>query len=406
MTKILVIEDEPTVRANLVDLLEAENFETIAAENGKIGIEKAIAYTPDLILCDMMIPEMDGYGVLTTLREEPKTSVIPLIFLTAKASKSDIRQGMDLGADDYLTKPFTRAELLSAIFGRLERQASLKKYLHSTSESSASSSEINIIKNCLLKTLDSENFHEFQVHYQPIVDIETGKIIAAESLVRWHSPELGLVSPTELIPLAESTGLIIPISEWILNAAFQQLKTWVDKGFSDLRLSVNVSVNQLNQPDFCENIIALLDTYHLAPQNLELEVSENSIIRNFKTSVHTINQLKQQGIKIAVDDFGLGDSSLMLLHQMPVDILKIFRYFIHKVSQDTQKAAITKSMIQMARSLDLYVVAKSVENEEELDFLQTHGCNAIQGFLFSQAVVASEFEEQLMTDRRLATPIS
>lgn len=406
MTKILVIEDEPTVRANLVDLLEAENFETIQAENGKVGIEKAIAEIPDLILCDMMMPEMDGYGVLTTLREEPTTAVIPLIFLTAKASKSDIRQGMDLGADDYLTKPFTRAELFSAIFGRLERQANLKKYLQKSTENNITASEINIIKNCLLKTLEEERFSEFQLNYQPIVDIETGKIVAAESLVRWHNPELGLVSPTELIPLAESTGLINPLGEWILTAACQQLKQWVDLGFSDLRLSVNISSYQFNQPDFCDRILEILGANNLSPNCLELELTESCVVHNFKNSTHTIKQLNEYGIRVAIDDFGLGDSSLMLLHQLPVNTLKIFRYFIHKVTEDQQKAAITKSMLQMARNLDLYVIAKSVESEDEVDFLQKYGCNAIQGFLFSQAVTADEFEEQLITDRRLSMPVS
>ena len=129
MIKILVIEDEEAVRENLIDLLEAEDFEIVAAANGRIGINLALSEVPDLILCDMMMPEIDGYGVLSALRQDPLTATIPFIFLTAKSAKADFRQGMDMGADDYLTKPFTRAELLSAIMNRLERQATLKKYL-------------------------------------------------------------------------------------------------------------------------------------------------------------------------------------------------------------------------------------------------------------------------------------
>ncbi len=128
MPKVLIIEDEEAVRENILDLLEAEDFETIAAANGRIGIHLAISEIPDLILCDMMMPEIDGYGVLTALRQDPSTATIPFIFLTAKSAKSDFRQGMDMGADDYITKPFTRAELLSAIMNRLEKYATLKRY--------------------------------------------------------------------------------------------------------------------------------------------------------------------------------------------------------------------------------------------------------------------------------------
>lgn len=195
------------MRENILDLLEAEDFNTIAAANGRIGVQLAFSEVPDLILCDLMMPEIDGYGVLTALREEPVTAIIPFIFLTARSARTDFRQGMEMGADDYITKPFTRAELLSAIASRLAKQVILTK--HVGTNEIKTSPEVQMIETCLRRTLERREFRQFQVYYQPIVNINSGKIIAAESLLRWQSPELGMVSPTELIPVAESTGLII-----------------------------------------------------------------------------------------------------------------------------------------------------------------------------------------------------
>ncbi|MBA3923974.1 MAG: response regulator, partial [Nostocaceae cyanobacterium] len=168
MKKILVIEDETILRENIVALLEAEDFEVIAAENGLIGLKIAISELPDVILCDMMMPELDGYGVLTMLRQEPTTTTTPFIFLTARSTKSDFRQGMELGADDYLTKPFTRAELLKAIAIRLTKQATFKKHLSvETPEVTPREQAITI---GLRQALQNQ---EFEIHYQPQVDLQT-----------------------------------------------------------------------------------------------------------------------------------------------------------------------------------------------------------------------------------------
>ena len=201
MTKILVIEDEVSVRENILDLLEAESFETLAAANGKIGIDLAVSEVPDLILCDLMMPNIDGYEVLKKLNLQANTATIPFIFLTARTAKSDVRQGMDLGADDYLTKPFSRSELLNAIMSRLEKQTEDIKYLSKSNQNFARFvPELQILKSSLLRTLAKRKLREFQVHYQPIVETSSGSILGAESLVRWHSSELGLISPAELIP--------------------------------------------------------------------------------------------------------------------------------------------------------------------------------------------------------------
>jgi EAL domain-containing protein (putative c-di-GMP-specific phosphodiesterase class I)/DNA-binding NarL/FixJ family response regulator len=401
MPKILIIEDEEAVRENILDLLEAEDFETLAAANGRIGVHLAICEVPDLILCDLMMPEIDGYGVLTALRQDPSTATIPFIFLTAKSAKSDFRQGMDMGADDYITKPFTRAELLSAIINRLEKYATLKKYLSPQNAINSFSPKMQLLEISLHRVIKQYRLHEFEIYYQPIVDIASGKIVAAESLLRWQSPDLGMVYPTEFIPLAESSGLIVPIGKWVLKSVCKQIKSWRDAGIYSFILAVNLSVIEFSQPDFISKIVNFIEMNNLQPDNLELELTESMVMQDVNSAIATMTQLQSLGIKIAIDDFGAGYSSLIYLKNLPINTLKIDRYFIHNVGNDPQKSAITKALIQMAHNLNLNVIAEGVETEAELDFLRQHNCNSMQGFLFSRPLPVAEFEKFLLANKCL-----
>ncbi|WP_138505126.1 EAL domain-containing response regulator [Nostoc sp. PA-18-2419] len=401
MPKILIIEDEESVRENILDLLEAEDFETLGAANGKIGVHLAISEVPDLILCDMMMPELDGYGVLTALRQDAMTATIPFIFLTAKSAKSDFRRGMDMGADDYITKPFTRTELLSAIMNRLEKHTTLKRYFSLLTAIDNLSPKMQLLQISLHQTIKQKKFQEFEIYYQPIVDIASGKIVAAESLLRWQSPELGIIYPTEFIPLAESTGLIIPIGKWVLKRVCEQIKNWRNLGIYSLNIAVNLSVIEFNQKNFIQEIINFIETNDLQAECLELEITESMILQDVNSAVATMNKLRTLGVKIAIDDFGTGYSSLIYLKSLPINTLKIDRYFIHNVATDPQKSAITKALIQMAHNLNLNVVAEGVETEAELAFLRQHKCNFMQGFLFSRPLPAAEFENFLLTNKCL-----
>jgi diguanylate cyclase (GGDEF)-like protein len=570
--KILVIEDEQAIRMNLLKLLSAEGFQVIGADNGNSGVQLAQAEQPDLIICDILMPGLDGYGVLTALQQDPVTAAIPFIFLTAKTERSDWRQGMKLGADDYLTKPFTRAELLEAIASRLQKQESLLQrhtlelrkaqaqlnyllrynqltnlpnqlllqerfnqlltqskgrlrkfpilsigleqvnrihsslgpasgdlFLQAVAErlhkcvgtqdtvahlgaaqfailltTTNNRQEVGQIAETLLDVLSSpfivgshEIFltakigiaffgrdgrdldtlikhataareeaqnsgnkpyqfyiaslgvksqealllevelrqalerQEFHVYYQPKVNLKTGKIEGAEALVRWHHPERGSVSPVEFIPLAEKTGFIIPLGEWILKTACAQAKLWQVAGLPPIRVAVNLSGHQFNQPHLDRLVVDILRETGLDPRYLELELTESTVMQNPEAAIATLTELKSLGIQISIDDFGTGYSSLSYLRQFPFDILKIDRSFVCHLTEDAKNEAITTAILQMARSLNLKVVAEGVETEAEFAFFLGHSCDEIQGYCFSPPLSAETFEELLNSGQPL-----
>ena len=578
MNKILVIEDEEPVLAGMSALLTAENFDVIGAENGKVGVKLAIKNQPDLIICDVTMPELDGYGVLRELRQNPATAMIPFIFLTAKSTKSDLRQGMELGADDYLTKPFTRDELLGAIAARFKKHTvmfehystelkhteekvnhlvyynnltdlpnrlSLQEQFYQAiahidklpSQSSISILSISLdrfsrvndflgytlgdlllksvaerltmcvssgdfvahlqadifaiilltddktksdvgvihdilntisqpfmleghevfitasigisrypsdggdidtlIKNASLATFGAKKqggntyqFYtsdmqadsvdqlalesslrralereEFQVYYQPQVELKTGNIVGVEALIRWQHPELGLISPATFIPLAEETGLIMPIGEWVLKTACAQTKAWQTAGFSSLRVAVNLSCRQFNQANLGESIVEILNNTGLAPQFLELEITESVLTQNESAAIKTLNKLKLLGIEISIDDFGTGYSSLSYLKKFPFSTLKIDRSFIRNINTDARCKNITMAIIQMSQKLNLKVIAEGVEAAEEVCFLCQHDCDEVQGYLFCRPVPPEELEKLLCKGKKLPIPI-
>lgn len=404
MTTILVIEDEAFVREGIVELLELEDFDVVSATNGQRGAEIATTYVPDLIICDVMMPAFDGYSLLMTLRQHPKTATVPFIFLTARSTKSDFRQGMELGADDFLTKPFTRQELLGAVTAQLKKKNLLSQYAASASFSpqlsiTSESNPSQILATDLRRALSQTS--ELQLYYQPQVALDSGKIVGAEALVRWFHPKRGLIAPTEFIPIAEATALITPLEEWILTDACQQASRWHRQGFTQLRMSVNLSGQQFYQPGLDAKVTRILQTTGFSPQHLELEITESVITPNEGSVVSTLACLRASGIQIAIDDFGTGYSSLSYLRQFPFDTLKIDRCFIHNLDQDLRNQIITSTITQMAHHLGLKVIAEGIETQAELDFLAQHQCDEIQGYWFSRPLPASEFEQLLISGKTL-----
>ncbi len=588
MTTILIIEDETAIRELIGELLIIEEFEVVEATNGKDGIAIAQSVLPDLIICDVMMPQIDGYGVLARLQEDPQTATIPFIFLTAKGTREDVRVAMNLGADDYLIKPFANDELLKVIRIRLKKKEIVdQKYLHQLEETKEklsyflchdpltnlpnqlslrdnfekivisyknklSKSSINLeeshpeialvvlsferfsrindylgydggnellkqaaerlkkalfqqeiitrinsnefviilmpaesleddilstkerIVNLLEKllktfapsffiqekeiicpiilgiafysihghTLDQllkcatqakesiknkggnlyQFYHpqlekslpldalelerdlryalendEFVVYYQPQINVKTQQIVCGEALIRWNHPEKGLISPYIFIPIAEATGLIQSIGEWVLEKACKQIKIWENLGLKSIRIAVNLSARQFNQENLPQWLATLLQQYQVNPSNIELELTESILVDNIQRSIEQLNSLKSSGIKVAMDDFGTGYSSLSYLQQFPFDILKIDQCFIREIDQNPKNAAIAQAIINMAHQLNLRVVAEGVETVEELDFVNKNCCDEIQGYFFSQPITAIEFTELLQT---------
>ena len=244
--------------------------------------------------------------------------------------------------------------------------------------------------------------NEFVVHYQPEIDLRTGRIVGAEALVRWQTPDRGMVSPMMFIPLAEETGAIIPMSEWIIRTACAQAKAWQGQGYSPFRISVNVSARLFQQYDLARSILDILGETGLGPESLELEITESVAMQNLESTLETLWKLNGLSIRVAMDDFGTGYSSLAYLKKFPIQLLKIDRAFIKEMDRNPEDRTIVKAIIAMAQALDIEVIAEGVERIEQLDLLKSFGCDLAQGFLFSRPVPAAEFTELLAGKGRFA----
>ncbi len=590
-TTVLIIEDETRLRENLVSLLMREGFRTIAAANGTDGFHQAKTQSPDLVLCDIKMAGMSGHQVLQELRQDPITAKIAFIFLTGQVEPAHVRQGMNLGADDYLLKPFQPKELIQAIYSRLKRQSvlvsdpdpatvahndvsdiiqlesiaqaqlpigitdrrreplrsvipaaphdtltnlpsrtALPSILQATLEKAREYDylitvlSLNIVRfssinaaygfavgdailhqlaarlhqqvgdrgivvrtngdefmivldnlrweedalhwadqiwhSCvaacdvegrridlqiaiggthvkhgqstpeqlmlqvdmarracekwggqvpyifhdanlsaqtveqrLLETDLTRAIHqgEFQIHYQPQITLPTGQITGVEALLRWRHPYRGMVSPERFITIAEEMGLIVPIGEWVLRTACLQVKQWQHLSPVPLKVSVNLSIRQLQQEDLAGQITRILQSVDLHPCQLTLELTETNLMADIDQAIHTLKVLQSLGIKIAIDDFGKGYSSLHYLSRLPIDILKIDQSFVRRLPDDIQAIAISNAIITLAHDLKLGIVAEGVETEPQVRWLTAHGCHVIQGHLYSRALPAEDF---------------
>ena len=562
---ILIAEDEPSLRENLQWMLEMEGYTVSVARDGLEAFEHACLSPPDLVLTDVMMPVLDGYGLIKSLRQTSATAMIPIIMLTAKADRGDVRTAMNLGADDYITKPYRRDELLEAIRARLERSAGLeqsainlqnqareaqlrdaltalpgrelfgqrladsvvvasaenrctgvicmgldgfskvndslgasvgdkvlcevarrlnehmhlhqfsmgydgvsrlgsdlfavrvgnaidlpgiestctellgllsKPYFidghtlfltacagaslyplqadtahalllnaesalhHSKSNGPGSQCLFNVamsqqvvrrlqIHNALHSALE---LGELQVFYQPQVCVNDGHLVGFEALIRWKHPVLGWVSPAEFIPIAEESGLIVRIGEWVMRTAVTQAALWLSQGRSAFRIAVNLSVRQFVASNLPELVKQVLQETGLPAGMLELEVTESLALQSVASTLSTLHACKALGVKLAMDDFGTGYSSLAYLKRYPLDCLKIDQAFVRNITQDVGDAAITRAIVAMAHSFGMSVIAEGVETMEQLEFLRTLGCEEFQGYLFSKPVPADQAE--------------
>jgi diguanylate cyclase (GGDEF)-like protein/PAS domain S-box-containing protein len=251
------------------------------------------------------------------------------------------------------------------------------------------------MENSLRKALAAR---ELEVYYQPVLTLATGAVYGVEALLRWQHPERGLISPGDFIPLAEVTGLIIPLGKWVLSTACRQMKEWHERGHP-LTVSVNLSARQFQQPDLVEQVTRVLDETGLAPRSLELEITESNAMQSAETTAQTLKALKTLGVRISIDDFGIGYSSLSYLKRLPIDTLKIDQSFVRDITTDPDDAAIVTAVIAMAHTLKLVVVAEGVEDQDQLAFLHARQCDRMQGFLFSQPLPPDDCEKLLRRHR-------
>jgi len=239
------------------------------------------------------------------------------------------------------------------------------------------------LENDLRRALEMS---ELRIHYQPIVALRNGELMGLEALIRWQHPRRGLVPPGDFIPLAEETGLIVPIGEWVLRTACSQMKTWQEEGLAPLRMAVNISAVQLRQPDFADMVMKVLQDTGIEPGLLDLEVTESVFMDRNVSIIEMFHKLKALGIRICLDDFGTGYSSLSYLQGLPIDVLKIDGSFTKNVASDHGRGKIVETILMLGRSLGTEVIAEGIETEEQLEYLKGIDCHNGQGFFFSRPV--------------------
>jgi EAL domain-containing protein (putative c-di-GMP-specific phosphodiesterase class I) len=258
--------------------------------------------------------------------------------------------------------------------------------------------------NALREALGKE---QFTLHYQPQIELSSGRIKGVEALIRWRHPELGPVSPARFIPVAEDSGLILPIGEWALSTACMQLRAWHAAGHQDLRMAVNLSARQFQQQDLPQLVRKVLRESGIPASNLELELTESVLMGNSDAAVDALTQLKIIGVDLSLDDFGTGYSRLSYLKRFPIDIIKIDQSFTADLPHSVDAASICNAIIAMARSLGLRTVAEGVETEDQRRFLSQNGCDDAQGYYFSRALPAEELVRLLDHQRsRVAPPLA
>jgi diguanylate cyclase (GGDEF)-like protein len=268
-------------------------------------------------------------------------------------------------------------------------------YRFYTEDMNSKASKQFALETSLRHAIDNE---EFVLHYQPRFAVDSLKMTGVEALIRWQHPQLGLLSPVEFIPLAEDNGLILPIGEWVLRTACRQNRKWQKKGVAPMRVGVNVSARQFQQPQLAELVLRILEETDLAPECLDLELTESSVMSNPEATISVLTRLKAMDVTISIDDFGIGFSSLSYLKRLPIDTLKIDRSFVRDLTTDPDDAALVMAIVTLAHNLRLQVVAEGVETEEQLRFLNLIRCDEVQGYLFSKPLPVEGLEKLLVSN--------
>lgn len=409
--QILIVEDELLIAQNLSRKLQKLGYSVAAiVSSGEAAIAAVLEKDPDLVLMDIVIKgDMDGIRTAEIIYKEYG---VPVIYITAYADDMTLQRAEQTGSYGYILKPFNERALHATIklaLSKHHQQAEILKLLQTAEEFSQKLK--STIKTTALKLggptsriLESDlsvalEREELQVYYQPLVSFQTRQIVGAEALLRWQNSIRGSISPATFIPIAEETGMINPIGDWVLQEACMQIRHWQDQFALPLKVAVNISTQQFSQADLIPKIIKIVEKTGLKSEFLELELTENLLVNDSDQLLKAIDHLKESGIRLSIDDFGTGYSSLGYLRRFSFDSLKIDRSFVQDITTNPDKIAITRAILQMAHHLNLSVIAEGVETEAEFEFLNQHRCHLAQGFLFSPPITAAEFEQFLRENR-------
>jgi diguanylate cyclase (GGDEF)-like protein/PAS domain S-box-containing protein len=337
----------------------------------------------------------DEFGILLTdmegmeLTAQIATRIIESLSKPIRVGDQEIKLACNIGISLYPEHGGDADSLLKNAAAALyfSKYQETNSYRFYNEDQAVASSSNFVFQNELQRALEK---HEFELHYQPKIDLKSGKVVCMEALLRWRHPEFGMIPPTHFLPVAESSGLIIPIGKWVLHTACEQLACWQHGGYTNLAISVNLSAVQFSQKDLLMQIGTILDATGIAPSHLELEITEGIIMDDIDAAATTLRILHKAGMKISIDDFGTGYSSLSHLKRFPISSVKIDRSFIRDIVMDPDDAEIIKAIISMAHGMGLSVVAEGVESQAQLAFLGNLQCDEYQGFLFSPPVSQDE----------------
>ena len=365
----------------------AERLKTCIREGdtvSRIGGDEFVIILPDLREAECVAQVAEK---ILQLGEEPYS-----------VADHQLRLTISIGIDIYPVDGTDNETLLKNSDAAMyhAKQAGRDTYHFYTQDMNARALDILRMENSLQRALVNK---ELSLHYQPQVDLASGRIVGAEALLRWNHPKQGQIPPGRFIPIAEERGLIVPIGTWVLEEACTQSQQWVKDGLRPIQMAVNISALQLHHSAFVRNLDRILNATEMPPERLELELTESAVMEDAEQTVSLLQELKEMGMSLAIDDFGTGYSSLSYLKRFPIDRLKIDRSFIKDLTLNSEEEAITRAIIGMGRTLKIKAIAEGVETEKQLQFLKQEGCGEFQGFLFSKPVPAEEFAQLLAAEK-------
>ena len=376
-TRVLIVDDDREIGSILYDFL-SKSYDCVAVNSAADALAALAGASFDLIMSDISMPQMSGLEMIPHIVSLAPDSVV--IMISGQRMIETAIDAMRAGAFDYITKPFELAQVDVVVRRALDHRQRLERFR-------SRAPHRDEMEQRLRHALDN---HDFVVHYQPQVEIQSRKVTGAEALVRWADPERGLLLPNDFIPLAEETGLIVPIGISVLQTACAQARHWHDMGMMDFGVAVNVSPKQLQEDDFLHTLAQILYGTGLRPESLEIEVTETSLMQNPEAGIQTLTTLREMGVKIAIDDFGTGYSSLGYLKRLPIDSVKLDASFVKDATSDPDDAALVMAIITLAHNLRLRVIAEGIETEDQLAFLRLLRCDRGQGYFFGRPAMSDE----------------